>query len=87
VEPESDTRWSARSEAVQTIYKGLDGLVELLKSMSEDLSMSAETRSDAAQLPLSVLNFNFIILLEFWDTIVGKIDRLQRRLQDPTMNL
>jgi len=49
--------------------------------------MSAETRSDAAQLLSSVLNFNFVVLLEFWNTILGKIDRIQRRqLQDPKMN-
>ena len=86
VKPESETRWSARSEAVKAIYEGLEKLVELLESMSEDLSMSAETRSDAAQLLSSVLNFDFIVLLEFWNTILGKIDRIQRRLQDSTMN-
>jgi len=68
------------------MYKGLDELVELLESMSEDLSMSAETRSDAAQLLSCVLNFNFIVLLLFWNTILGQIDRIQRRLQDPAMN-
>jgi hypothetical protein len=86
VKPESDTRWSARSEAVRAIYEGLEELVELLESMSVDLSMSAETRSDAEQLLSGVLNFNFVVLLKFWNTILGKIDRIQRRLQDPTMN-
>ena len=61
-------------------------MVELLESMSVDLSTSAETRSDAEQLLSGVLNFNFVVLLKFWNTILGKIDRIQRRLQDPTMN-
>ncbi len=86
VKPESETRWSARSEAVKAIYEGLEELVEQLERMSEDISMSAETRSDAAQLLSSVLKFDFIVLLEFWNTILGKIDRIQRRLQDSTMN-
>jgi len=54
--------------------------------MSEDPSMRDQTRSVAAKLLSCVLNFNFIVLLEFWNTILGKIDRNQRRLQDPTMN-
>jgi len=86
VKPESDTRWSARSEAVKATYEGLDELVELLESMSEDISVIAEARSDVAQLLSSVLTFNFIVLLEFWNTILGKIDRIRRRLQDQTMN-
>ncbi len=65
VKPESETRWSARSEAVKTIYEGLEELVELLESMSEDILVSAGTRSDAAQLLSSVLKFDFILLLEF----------------------
>jgi len=63
VKPESDTRWSARREAVKAMYEGLDELVELLQSMSEELSMSAEIRRGAALLLSSVLNFNFIVLL------------------------
>jgi hypothetical protein len=78
VKPESDTCWSARSEAVRAIYEGLEELVELLESMSVDLSLSAETRSDAEQLLSGVLNFNFVVLLKFWNTILGKIDRIQR---------
>ena len=32
------------------------------------------------------MKFNFIALLQFWNTVLGKIDRVQKRLQDPTMN-
>ena len=48
--------------------------------------MTPETRSDAEQLQTCILNFNFIVLLHFWNVILGKIDRVQKRLQDPTMN-
>ncbi len=48
MKPESDTHWSARSEAIRATSEGLDELVGLLESMSEDLSMTAETRNDAA---------------------------------------
>lgn len=49
--------------------------------------MTPETRSDAEQLQASILTFNFIVLLLFWNVMLGKIDdRVQKRLQDPTMN-
>jgi hypothetical protein len=86
VKRESETRWSARSEAVKAIHEGLDELVGLLEKLSEDSTMTPETRSDAEQLQTCILNFNFIVLLHFWNVILGKIDRVQKRLQDPTMN-
>ncbi|KAG1687021.1 Zinc finger MYM-type protein 1 [Nymphon striatum] len=86
VKRESETRWSARSEAVKAIHEGLDELVRLLEKLSEDSTMTPETRSGAQQLQACVLNFNFIVLLQFWNAVLGKIDRVQKRLQDPTMN-
>lgn len=86
VKRESETRWSARSEAVKAIYEGLDELVELLDKISEDVTVTPETRSEPEQLQACVLNFNFIVLLHFWNVILGNIDRVQKRLQDPTMN-
>jgi len=67
---------SAQSETARTIHERLDELMELLKSISEDLAMNAKAISDAAQLLSSILNFNFIVLQEFWSTILGKIDRI-----------
>ena len=48
--------------------------------------MTPETRSGAKQLQACILKFNFIVLLQFWNTVFGKIDRVQKRLQDLTMN-
>jgi hypothetical protein len=86
VKRESETRWSARLEAVNAIYEGLDELVGLLENLSDDVNATHETRSDADSLLANILNFYFLALLHFWHTILGKIDRVQKRLQDPTMN-
>ena len=86
VKRESATRWSARLEAVKAIFEALDELVQLLEKLSEDSTMTPETRSGAEQLQACILKFNFIVLLQFWNTVLGKIDRAQKRLQDPTMN-
>ncbi|XP_059141319.1 uncharacterized protein LOC131929216 [Physella acuta] len=86
VKRESDTRWCARAESVKAVYKGLDELISLLEELSEDSSQTSETRSEANTLLANVLSFNFFVLLFFWNKVLGKIDRVQKRLQDPTMN-
>ncbi|XP_068115887.1 zinc finger MYM-type protein 1-like [Hyperolius riggenbachi] len=83
---ESETRWSARVEAVKPIHDQLEDLVELLEDIAEDHDENSETRSDAVQLLHRILTFEFLVLLRFWNTILAKIDRVQKRLQDHTMN-
>ena len=48
--------------------------------------MTPDTRSDAETLLAGILNFKFLVLLNFWNIILGKIDRVQKRLQNPTVN-
>ena len=86
VKRESETRWSARAECVKSIHDGLDNIVSLLEKMSEDTTETQETRGDAVILLQNILSFNFLVFLPFWHDILKKIDRVQKRLQDPTMN-
>ena len=72
VKQESATRWSARLEAVKAIFEKLDELVQLLEKLSEDSTMTPETRSGAEQLQACILKFNFIVLLQFWNTFSWK---------------
>lgn len=86
VKRESETRWSARAEAVRAVHEGLHELLNLLEKLANDRQQTADTRADANDLLQNLLNFNFIALLYFWNTILGRIDRVQKRLQDPTMH-
>ncbi|XP_011170408.3 zinc finger MYM-type protein 1-like [Solenopsis invicta] len=86
VKRESETRWSARYEAVNALFDGLDALVNLLEKMSGDSNNTNETRSEAECLLENILNFNFLVLLHFWNNILRRFDRVQKRLQDHTMN-
>ena len=54
--------------------------------MSDDRNETQETRSDAVILLQSILTFNFLVFLSFWYDTLKKIDRVQKRLQDPKMN-
>ena len=86
VKRESETRWSSRAEAVKAIVEGLVNLVILLENMSDDAEKTHETRSEADRLLQNIQNFDFLVLLHFWHALLQKIDPIQKRLQDPTMN-
>jgi hypothetical protein len=68
------------------MYEGLDELVKLLEKLSDDKSQTNDTRTDAENLLQNILTFNFLVLLYFWQYVLEKIKRVQKRLQDPTMN-
>ena len=86
VKREAETRWSAKAEAFKPISEGFTELVEFLESLLDDISQTMDTRNEAGTLLQNILIFNFIFLLHFWNNILGKVDRVQKRLQDPTMN-
>ena len=86
VKRESKTCWNARSGAVKAIYEGLYELVGLLEKLSEDATMTPDNRSDAETLLAGILNLNFLVLIHFWNIILWKIDRVQKWLQNHTVN-
>jgi hypothetical protein len=47
---------------------------------------TTETCVNAQQLLDNILTYNFLCLLHFWNNVLGRINRVQKRLQDPTMN-
>lgn len=86
VKSQSETRWSARTEAIKPIRQYLDELLQVLRDMSDSHYETAETRSDALLLHKRMLSYDFLILLVFWNKLLTRIDRVQKRLQDPKMN-
>lgn len=81
-----ETRWSSKMEAVKAVFSSFDSLVDLLVKMSDDCDSSQDTRTGSESLLQAVLSVNILVLLYLWHEILGKIDRIQRRFQDPTMN-
>ena len=51
----------------------MDELVELLEKFSVDSTMTPETRSGAERLQACILKFDFIVLLQFWNTVLEQI--------------
>ncbi|XP_066938278.1 uncharacterized protein [Macrobrachium rosenbergii] len=86
VKAESETRWSARADAVRPIHENVRDLVQLLEAIGSDLNETTDTSSEATQLLSRILTFDFFAAQSFWDILLTKIDRVQKRLQDPKMN-
>jgi hypothetical protein len=57
-----------------------------LKKLSDDKCEINVTRTEAEILLGNLLSFNFIALLHFWQYFLRKIERVEKRLQDPNMN-
>ncbi|GBO00011.1 hypothetical protein AVEN_52091-1 [Araneus ventricosus] len=54
--------------------------------MVEDVDETPETRSDARNVYNRMLIYDFLTLLGFRKNIINRIDRIEKRLQDPSMN-
>ena len=50
------------------------------------LNETRDTRGDAQNLLQSILTFNFLVLLPFWNELLRRTDCVQKRLQCPKMN-
>ena len=86
VRSEAETRWSARTEAVKPVNKYLEEILQVLQDMTDNENETSEIRSDARQLYNRMLSYDFLTLLGFWNKVLIHIDRIQKRLQDPSMN-
>lgn len=84
---ESDTRWSAKVEAVRPVADFLKEIIQLLEDMASiENNENTDTRNEALQLCHRILSFDFLTVLGFWNRILSPIDRIQKRLQSPKMN-
>lgn len=83
----TDTRWSSRAEATHALQNELDGVLEVLESISSSNKFTAESRADSEALLTGILNFQFLTFLSFWTPVLRKVDVVQKRLQCPEMTV
>ena len=72
--PQLETRWSARDEAVRTVNCLLDVLLQLLEDLTEN-GITADARSGAHALMQSMLEFELLTLLTFWNNLLSSIKK------------
>jgi len=46
-----------------------------------------ETRGDAGDLLVSILSYNFVVYLWFWNPVLKEIDTAQKYLQTPSLSI
>ncbi|KAJ6660346.1 hypothetical protein lerEdw1_017769, partial [Lerista edwardsae] len=74
VKSESETRWSAWTEAVKPVSKYVEEILQLLYNMAYIDKETSETKSDARNLYKHMLTYEFLTLLGFWNRILICID-------------
>ncbi|CAI9732824.1 Hypothetical predicted protein [Octopus vulgaris] len=79
-------RWSARMDAVKRVRNYLDEIPQVLQDIVDNENEATETRNDANLLFNRILRHELFALLGFWNSVLTWIDRVQKRLQDPTVN-
>ena len=83
---EAETRWSSRAEAKKPRELYFEKIVLLLENMVEDDSQTIDTQSDGQQILNRIMTYDFMTLIGFWKRPFITIDRVQKRLQNKTMN-
>ncbi|GBP54047.1 hypothetical protein EVAR_85350_1 [Eumeta japonica] len=83
----SQTRWSARADAVSALHGGYKRIIEALITIANDTEQARETRNEALSLSRKMRNLEFIILTEIWSSILERIDKTSNYLQKETITL
>lgn len=83
----SETRWSARADAVSALHQGHKQIREALTSIADNNEEPRETRNEAISLSRKMEKLEFLILTEMWSTILERIDKTNVNLQKATMTM
>lgn len=83
----SETRWSARTDAVKALAKGYKDIQASLKQLSEDPTVKPACRFEAQSLETKFQNFETSFLLVMWSDILERVDKCSNNLQSETLNL
>lgn len=83
----SDTRWSARIEAVKPVAKHLPSVIKALDSIVMTCSLTSEARSEANGLRKYLMSFDAIVLLTVWLKVLQSIENRNVILQSGKISL
>lgn len=83
----SDTRWSARYDAVAALYDGFDSIKKALDSLSVDCDQDCNTRREAGGLSNKMREKETIILLLLWRDVLERTQKTSTFLQAEDMDI
>ena len=83
----SNTRWSARADAVKALYGKHDAIRSALSEISSDIQKNGTTRHEANSLASSMESLETAFLSEFWNRILYRYNDTSIKLQSSTCDL
>ena len=83
----SDTRWSARYDAVRAINKGYRENILALEELASDNAQPHESRIEAEGFLTKLKRLETAILLELWDSILDRFQKTNLSLQKSGLSL
>lgn len=83
----SDTRWSARADAVAALSRAHKENITVLEELSTDHNQPPETRVEASGLLKGLKEIETVILLEVWDTVLERFQSTSIQLQKSGLSL
>ena len=82
----SNTRWSARADAVSALYNGYKKISAILDEISRDDDQSKDTRHEAQGLYKKMGKFENIFMTTVWNDLLMRINDTSKTLQKENMN-
>ena len=82
----SDTRWSAKKEAITPLHRQIKDVLQVLESIIHNPMTNAVTVCSAKELLIQI-DFSFLCLLDFWCQVLSLIDRENKLLQSKTISI
>ncbi|XP_066938247.1 uncharacterized protein [Macrobrachium rosenbergii] len=84
---QSDTRWSARVDAVRPVSTHLPGILTALDKSLDNFCMTHEMRAEVRSLKLYFTSYSAIVLAAFWFKVLSSIDLRNKIIQSRGISL
>ena len=83
----SDTRWSARSDAMKALHGGYCTIKNVLKTLIDDEKQKQEYRCEAQGLLRKMEQREYAVLTEVWSRVMGQFNHTNKSLQAVGLDL
>jgi len=87
IKPLSETRWSARADAVKALCAGYDEVKSALQKIGSDDQQNGTTRHEANCLATSMDTLETAFLSDFWNRVLSRYNETSIKLQSSTCDL
>jgi hypothetical protein len=78
----SDTRWDAHANATSAVSEGYNGITDALESLHDDDTEKGDTRREAGIINDKMQEFEFVLMLEFWNDVLTRFQQTSKTLQE-----